>query len=316
MPKVSVIIPAYNASKTIRHTLKSVFDQTYRDFEVVVVDDGSTDDTVEILKSYGDRVRWAIQKHQGQAFAINTAIGLATGEYLAYFDSDDLMLPTKLEVQAGYLDAHPDVDVVYGDMYVTSPQGERTLLKYSPLDPFYLLQSCCVSRITIMHRRGCLDKTGLFDGTITGSDDWDMWVRMSECCNMAYIDGGLSEYVLHGGNISFRRTNQLSHCRRMRWQVLLRTCRRRGYPLWLRAMMFSAWAYWMVGRVPYFGKRFPYFWAGLTRIQRLGERLLLRGVSGSRKPPEGWHPHTYIKCSCDSSTTSDYSEPNATATHG
>ncbi len=284
MPKVSVIIPAYNAAKFICQTLDCVLSQTYRDFEVVVVDDGSTDDTVDVLKTYGDRIRWTVQKHQGQAYAINCGIGMARGEYLAYFDSDDMMSPTKLEVQADFLDAHPEVDVVYTDMYVTSPQGETTLKKYAPLDPFCLLQDSCISRITIMHRRACLEKVGPFDGTITGSDDWDMWVRMSECCNMAYIDQGLSEYVLRSESTSYRRANGLDHCRHARWWILRKACQRRGNPFWLRAMTFSAWAYWRVGRVPFFRGRFPRCWMGAARIQWSIERLLLGWMA---KPP---HP--------------------------
>ena len=275
MTKVSVIIPAYNAAKHIQRTLDTVFNQTYRDFEVVVVDDGSTDITVDILKTYGERIRWAVQGHQGQAYAINRAIDMSRGEYLAYCDADDIMSPTKLEVQASYLDAHPDVDFVYTDMRITSHRGIDIVKKYKPLDPFFLLQLCCVSRITVMHRRCCLDRTGPFDGAITGSDDWDMWIRMSECCRMAYIDQALSEYRLHGENISFRRTNQLSHVRRMRWEVVRRACTRRGSPFWLRAMVASARVYLVIGSVPYFGKRFPRMWAAADRLQRLLERLLL-----------------------------------------
>lgn len=279
IPKVSVIIPAFNAAKHIQRTMETVFNQTYKDFEVIVVDDGSTDGTIDILKTYSDRVRWAVQNHQGQAFAINHGISMARGEYLAYFDADDLMSPTKLQVQANYLDEHPEVDVVYTDMFVTNQEGESVLKKYEPVDPFYLLQYCCVSRITVMHRRGCLDRIGLFDGTITGSDDWDMWIRMSECCRMTYINQGLSEYLLHGENISFRRTNQLNHVRRMRWEIVRRACQRRENPFWLRAMVLSTRLYWLVGSVPFFGKRFPRFWSLMDRIQRIIEQLLLRWMT-------------------------------------
>jgi glycosyltransferase involved in cell wall biosynthesis len=287
VPKVSVIIPAYNAAKHVRRTLESVFNQTYRDFEVIVVDDGSTDGTVDILKSYGDRVRWTIQQHQGQAYAINCGVGMAHGEYIAYFDADDLMMPTKLQVQADYLDAHPDVDVVYTDLYETSQQGERKLSRYAPLDPFALLQTCCVCRITIMHRRDCVEKVGIFDGTLTGTDDWDMWVRMSERCTMVHIGQTLSEYLIHGENISRQRARALDHCRHARWRILCKAYQRRGRPLWLRLMVLSAWAHWKAGRIPFIGERFPRIWVAVGRAQGIAERALLRWMAAPPRSEEG-----------------------------
>ncbi len=283
MPKVSVIIPAYNAAKHIRTTLNSVLDQTCRDFEVIVVDDGSTDGTVEILKTYSDRVLWTVQKHQGQAYAINRGIRMAKGEYLAYLDADDLIMPAKLEVQAGYLDKNPDVDVVYSDMYYTERQKKRELVSYEPLDPFLLLQRCCVCRITVMHRRGCLDKVGLFNEAITGSDDWDMWVRMSECCNMAHIDQALSEYRIHGENTSHKRIKRLNHFRWSRMLILRDACERRGSPFWLRVMTWNAGFQYLIGKTPVLGERYPYLWAGIDRVQQFCERIFLKWLAKNPK---------------------------------
>jgi glycosyltransferase involved in cell wall biosynthesis len=289
MTKVSVIIPAYNVARHIRGTLDTVFGQTYRDFEIIVVDDGSTDETVAILKSYGDRVRWAVQQHQGQAYALNRGVGMAQGEYLAYFDADDIMSSTKLEKQVRYLDEHPDVDVVYTDMRVTRANGESYVKQYRPVDPFFLLQYCCISRITVMHRRACLERLGPFDGSITGSDDWDMWVRMSECCRMAHIGEALSEYRLHGENISFRRKNQLNHVRRMRWEIVRRACQRRGRPFWLRAMVLSARSYLLVGSIPFISARFPRLWGAGDRLQRAFERLALGWMASPPQPLDELH---------------------------
>jgi glycosyltransferase involved in cell wall biosynthesis len=280
MPKVSVIIPTYNASKYLRETLDSVLAQTYQDFEVVVVDDGSTDGTVEILKSYGDRIRWTVQEHQGQAYALNRGLQIAKGEYFAYFDADDLMRPTKLEVQARYLDEHPDVDLVYGDRYCIEAGRAPVLSKSRPLDPFFLLQYDYVPRLTVMCRRSSQEKVGPFNGEITGSDDWDMWVRMSEQCRMAYLEGALVEYRIHGGNISFTRPKRLNHYRWTHLRILQDACRRRGKPFWLRVMVFNAWVQWELGKVPVLGERFPRFWGRLDRVQGIAERLCLRWMAG------------------------------------
>lgn len=284
MAKVSVIIPAYNAAEHLRQTLHSVLNQSYGDFEVIVVDDGSTDGTVEILKTYGTRIRWAVQEHRGQAYAINRGIELATGEYVAYFDADDAMAPTKLEVQARYLDDHSDVDVVYGDLYLTKPGCPPTRIQYQPLDPFFLLQYCCVCRITIMHRRACLDRIGLFNGEITGSDDWDMWIRMSEQCCMAYLDQALSEYRIHRTNTSTTRPKRLNHVRWARVVILQGAWVRRGRPFWLRMMLLSAQVYWLLGRTPFLGERFPRGWSLADRVQRGLERLLLGWMATPPRP--------------------------------
>lgn len=285
VPKVSVIIPTYNASMHIRHTLETVLHPTYRDFEVIVVDDGSTDDTVDILKTYGDCIRWAVQKHQGQAYAINRAIGMAKGEYLAYFDADDLMMPEKLEVQARYLDEHPEADLVYtSDTYLT-PSMQRRLRRVSnPLDCFYLLQYCFILRIAVMHRRACLDKVGMFKEEITGADDWDMWIRMSEQCEMRYIDQILSTRRIHDANTSRTRVKPLHRIRRIRVIILQDACQRRGKPFWLRMMLVSAKLYNLIGKVPILGHCPPRFWGLMFRIQRFTEWLLLGWMATPPRP--------------------------------
>ena len=97
MPKVSVVIPTYNRAHLICETIDSILAQTYKDYEIIVVDDGSTDNTQEVLKRYGDKVRYFYQQNQGQASAWNFAVRQSSGEYIALLDSDDLWLPQKLE---------------------------------------------------------------------------------------------------------------------------------------------------------------------------------------------------------------------------
>jgi glycosyltransferase involved in cell wall biosynthesis len=285
MVKISVLIPAYNAAKHLPRTLASVFSQTCQDFEVVVADDGSTDQTVEVLKSYGDRVRWATQQHQGQAAALNLAVSMAQGEYVAYFDADDTMRPEKLEVQARCLDEHPEVDVVYSADSYYWPARLRGVRKWSnPLDAFRLLQDCFILRTTVMHRRACLDALGPFKVRITGSDDWDMWVRMSERYRMDYIDQVLSEYCIHGGNISQTRRKKQDHYRWVRLVIVQDAWRRRGSPLWLRLMVASATTSWLIGKLPILGDRFPRLWSVIYRGQRLIERLLLHWMATPPQP--------------------------------
>ena len=116
MPKVSVIIPAYNAARYLPEAIDSVLTQTYQDCEIILVDDGSTDDTAEVVSRYGTRVTYVQQSNQGVGAARNTGIDLARGDYLVFQDADDVLLPGKLEVQASFLDQHPDVDAVFSDI--------------------------------------------------------------------------------------------------------------------------------------------------------------------------------------------------------
>lgn len=279
IPKVSVIIPAYNAGRHIESAIDSVLNQTYRSFEVVVVDDGSTDETAEKLRKYGSRIRHLTQSHHGQARAVNLAIRAARGQYLAYHDADDLMAATRLEEQVRYLDEHIDVDVVYSDMFYTTSKSGTVVIKSQPLDLFHLLQRCYISRITVMHRQDCVSKVGMFNESLTGSDDWDMWVRMSERCKMAYIDQPLAEYRIHGSNTSFKRGKRLNHYRWTRMVILQNAYHRRGKPVWLLVMCANAEIQWILGKTPFVGENMPRFWALVDRAQATVERALLHRAS-------------------------------------
>src|SRR4030067_1245470 len=116
MPQISVIIPCFNSGKYLRECLDSVLSQTSQDFEVIVVDDGSTDDTPSIIKSYGSRVRLIRQDNKGPSSARNAGIKIAQGNYIAFQDADDVWLPRKLELQYRFLQENPPYLWVYSDM--------------------------------------------------------------------------------------------------------------------------------------------------------------------------------------------------------
>ena len=119
-PRVSVIIPAYNAGRTIDAALQSVFAQTFRSFEIIVVDDGSTDDTADRVEAWGSRVMLHRQKNAGPAAARNRAIASARGEFLAFLDADDVWLPTKLARQVSYFERYPETGLLHGDAATTA----------------------------------------------------------------------------------------------------------------------------------------------------------------------------------------------------
>ena len=141
MIKVSVIIPVYNGAKFIKNAIDSVIDQTNQNFEIIVIDDGSTDNTPNILKGYGDKIRYNTQENKGQAHAINQGLEMSEGEYIAYLDSDDMYYPEKLEEQLKYFYNHPDVSLVYSDRcHIDSSEKYISLVESRQLDHFLFLQ--------------------------------------------------------------------------------------------------------------------------------------------------------------------------------
>ena len=276
MVKVSVVIPAYNAEEFLQDALDSVLNQTLKSFEVIVVDDGSSDGTPDILRQYGNHIKWRSQDNRGQASAINEGVRLSTAEYIAYLDADDMCLPERLEVEVRYLDEHPDEDLVYSDHYYTDKFGEiQETAKSRPLDRFLLLQYNHIARSSVMHRKVCLDKVGLFDESNTGNDDWDMWVKMSEVFRLAHINIPLVKRRIHGRNISYTRPKRLNYYRWTRMRMLEQTYVRRGRPFWLKLMLVRAKLEWIIGRTPLLGERFPGVWGRVGKVLDLMERVVI-----------------------------------------
>ncbi|RYL89862.1 glycosyltransferase [Sporolactobacillus sp. THM7-4] len=209
MTEISVIIPTYNRGEFTEKAIKSVMAQTYKDYEIIVVDDGSTDDTKERIKAFGDQVRYIYQENKGPSAARNTAIQNAKGKYIAFCDSDDRFLPTKLEEQMKFIKNNPECRFLYTWYYNVNEQGEITKLR-KPLtcQSKEHLQYCLFSRkftirtSTLLVHKSCFDKAGLFHEKYLYSQDWDMWLRLAAYYRGYCLEKPLSEYWLHGDNRS------------------------------------------------------------------------------------------------------------------
>ena len=118
MPVVSVIIPTYNHAMYIERTLESVFQQTYKNYEIIVIDDGSTDNTQEVIKSYENKITYICKENEGTAKSRNLGLKIAKGKYVAFLDSDDLWMPQKLELQVTLLDKNIDIGLVCTDFEI------------------------------------------------------------------------------------------------------------------------------------------------------------------------------------------------------
>jgi len=184
---VSVIIPTYNREDLVCEAIQSVLEQTYRNFEIIVVDDGSTDDTKQALIPYKDRITYIYQENQGGAAARNTGIKAAKGKYIAFLDSDDLWFPQKLERQVEILDNHDDFALVYTNIVYIDNAGRFNAPGYSSrmFLSGYLFKETLLRKVACGHpptwliRKTCFEEIGGFDPEFRTSHDRDMIVRIA-----------------------------------------------------------------------------------------------------------------------------------------
>lgn len=208
MPLVSVIMPCYNSQQYVAEALDSVLQQDYPNLEVIVVDDGSTDNSLQILQQYGNRITIIRQANQGPAAARNTGMQAATGKYIAFNDSDDLWLPGKVIAQVNYLESHPETGLCFSSWAVWDQQQPLSqLLQHLPDEAdktvvagrtgwlyLPLLESSVVHTTSAMLRRNLIEHVGLFNTGYRLGEDHDYWLRISQYCQMAKLARVFSVY--------------------------------------------------------------------------------------------------------------------------
>ncbi len=201
----SVIIPTHNGARHLGEAIDSALAQTHPAVEVIVVDDGSADDTPAVAARYGDRIRFLRQENRGVSAARNAGLGAARGVYVSFLDHDDRLLPEKLARQAAVLDAHPEVGVVYTGWWFIDEQGHRLpatgwTRSEGDLLPDLLRLDSPIFMPAIAVRRALVDAVGGFDERLRRSEDWDLWLRLSaRGARWACVDAPLVEYRLHAG---------------------------------------------------------------------------------------------------------------------
>lgn len=208
MPNVSVIIPTYNRANMIGEAIQSVLDQTYTDWELIVIDDGSEDNTHQVVNSILEpRIRYLYQENKRLPGARNTGIRVARGRYIAFLDSDDLFLPHKLERQVKQLDSRSELGLIAGG-YLEVDEQLRILREMRPwlAQPTLELQdwllNCPFCPTVPLVRRDWLERVGLFDESMRRIEDWDLWLRLSHAgCQMDWIEEPVCCYRIHGGNM-------------------------------------------------------------------------------------------------------------------
>jgi glycosyltransferase involved in cell wall biosynthesis len=207
MVKVSVVIPSYNCMAYLPATLESILKQTFTDFEVLIINDGSTDNILEWLKKITDsRIRVISQENQGLAGARNTGIANSNGEYIAFVDADDLWAPTKLEKQVHCLEKNQEVGLVHTWMLLIDEKGKstgRVLHSHAEGNAWKeVIVKNVIACPSVMIRRCCFEKVGFFEPSHNPVEDWDMWIRIASNYPLAVIKEPLAYYRQVPGSMS------------------------------------------------------------------------------------------------------------------
>lgn len=206
-PRVSVIVPTYNRADLVGETIDSILGQTLP-VETIIVDDGSTDNTREVLDSYGDQIRTIYQKNSGRSTARNAGYEIARGEFICFQDSDDVFMPQKFEKQVAYLDAHPEIAWVYCDYEFMGQNGEpkpkAQIYSKHPLRRgrvfSYLLQWDFIPLPTVLVRKSALETVGVFNPQLEPTEDFDWVLRLALHSPTDYIQESLCRFRQHDGN--------------------------------------------------------------------------------------------------------------------
>lgn len=210
-PKVSVLMPAYNSEKYIAEAIESILNQTFTDFEFIIISDGSTDNTAKIVKDYAKRdkrIRFVNNsKNKGIVGVLNEGLDLCVGEYVARMDSDDISLPERLEIQVKYLDENPECGLVSG-WYQKFGDSDRICHLPKDVKIYDLIESCCVCHPLVMLRKSVIDKYNFrYNNDYKCAEDYELWSRMINVTRICNVQKILLKYRWHDGNISVKNNN-------------------------------------------------------------------------------------------------------------
>lgn len=229
IPTISIVIPVYNRERYLGAAIESVLNQTRRDFELLVWDDGSTDSSLEIARHYAEldlRVRVIAAENQGIASVLKAAFTITTGTYISSLDSDDLLAPAALEYTAAILDAHPEVGMVYTDHQIIDENGQDRGIGQRCSIP-YSKDRMLVDFMTFHFRllRRCVyDQVGGIDESFEQSEDYDLCLKLSEVTTIHHVQKPLYYYRRHALNMS----NQREEALQWGYKASLKALKRRG----------------------------------------------------------------------------------------
>ncbi len=203
-PKMSVLMSVYNGEKHLSESIESILNQTFTDFEFIIVNDGSSDSSPEIIESYSDERIQIINNEEniGLTKSLNKAIKQARGEYIARQDADDISLPNRLELQLEFLERYPEVALLGTGIYVIDENGdaiEKRIMHPNPKKS--LLKGNRFIHGSVMFRKSAIDEFGAYNETLRYSQDYELWLRMSKKHNVRNLTAPLYKLRMHRGSI-------------------------------------------------------------------------------------------------------------------
>jgi glycosyltransferase involved in cell wall biosynthesis len=253
-PTVSVVIAAYNAGCFLPETLASVFNQTYSNHEIIVVDDGSTDGTREALRPYEGQISYLYQENRGPSAARNTGIRAARGNYIAFLDADDLWSRDKLTLQVDFMEQNPEIGLVFSDM--EEFDHDKTLCRSLLGTSFFaaemfsgrrvsdatrkLLAEDFIPTSTVLIRQRCFSKTGLFDESLYFAEDRELWLRVAASFPMAVLPVVLGRKRNHDFNLTKKSAEKTLRARVRIWEKARRSFVERSTTCLLDALLADA----------------------------------------------------------------------------
>jgi glycosyltransferase involved in cell wall biosynthesis len=238
MPKVSVIIPTFNCVQYLERAIESALNQTFKDFEILVIDDGSTDNTHDLVKEYikrSNQFRYIYQENKGLAVARNTGLQHACGEFIALLDADDAWYPALLEKEVKLLESDSSLGLVHAnvtkvsetDEPLTVPARNKEFLTGNIFNHLFLREADILCP-TALFRKSCCEEVGDFDVNLTrlGCEDRELWLRIAEKYKIAYIDEPLAYYRVRTNSMSRNNDKMLQ----ARLYVIDKYCTNNKYP--------------------------------------------------------------------------------------
>lgn len=199
LPKISIITPSYNQGQYLEDTIQSVISQKYPNFEYIIIDGGSSDDSVSIIKKYDNFITyWISEPDHGQTHAINKGLQHVTGEIIAYINSDDQYCPCAFFTVAQYFMDHPDIGMLYGDLEVIDSEGKlKYRKKYKTINLDALLSGYPIPQPSTFFRKSVIHNVGLLNESLHYSMDYDFWIRIFSKYSVDHISSFLGRFRIH-----------------------------------------------------------------------------------------------------------------------
>lgn len=244
LPKVSIITPSFNQGRFLEASIRSVLEQDYPNLEYIIADGGSKDESVEIIKKYEDRLAWWVsEKDRGHADALNKGFSHATGEILAWLNSDDIYFPNAVSEAVSVLIDHPEVGMVYGDADLIDDAG-ATVGQFSSKQTSYrqmLRGSVHIPQATTFFRTSLWNQIGPLDLTLFFSFDYDLWVRLAKVSQIRYVPKRWAKFRIHSAGKTIVNDD-------------------RCYPDMLRVLEREGGSWFSILRMRMIARKFLYSW--------------------------------------------------------